>query len=283
MHKIFLNILLQLKKAVVYDLTVLTTISLTDKKCTEMTPREEPVETTTDIEDEKKQQDSLFDSGYQKSISLMDDSPQTPLEDLEETDIFEDTTSTPSLTSEDNKVHLKKASTLEKHGFVPPPPPPPDFAKFKFDLNRINEMDKFHNIPSGRTFFNHFVPPPELLKKNFLKDKDPLPGPSNVPSKKRKKAKKSLQHDPDDDSPLEDVKSITKCLIENTLNKLDVEEDKHNFIEYVEAEPEPDEPRQEVEAPVQDNEVPQIHEEAPVVENGDLANNNRDIEGKIRQ
>ncbi|XP_018565094.1 uncharacterized protein LOC108906313 [Anoplophora glabripennis] len=251
-----------------------------DMTCVGMTSREEPVEPVTDIEDEKKQQDSLFDSGYQKSLSLMDDSPQTPLEELEETDVFEDTTSTPSLTSEDNKVHLKKASTLEKHSFVPPPAP--DFTKFKFDLNRINEMDKFHNIPPGRTFFNHFVPPPEVLKKSFLKDKDSLPGPSSVPSKKRKKVRKSFQSDVDDDSPFEDVKSITNCLIENTLNKLDVKEDKQNLIEYVEPEPEPP---PEAEEPPQVNEMavvqelPQIHEEAPVVENGDLANNNRDFEG----
>lgn len=247
--------------------------------CLEKTPQEEPPETITDVEDDRKPQDSLFDSGYQKSISLLDDSPQTPLEELEETDMFEETSSTPSLTGEDNKVHLKRASAVEKHRVPPPPPLPQDFNRLKFDFNRVNEMDKFHNIPSGRTFFNHFVPPPDVVKKGFLKDKDSLPGPSSLPAKRRRKFRKSLPGDVDDDSPFEDVKSITNCLIENTLNRLDVKEDRKNLIEYVEP---------EVQARVEEgpvvgvDDVPAIQEEGPVVvENGDLANNNRDVEGKL--
>ncbi|KAJ8921444.1 hypothetical protein NQ315_003062 [Exocentrus adspersus] len=226
-----------------------------DMTCLEMASREQPVKAATDLEEDKKPHDALVDSGYQKSLSLVDDSPQTPLEELEETDLFEDTT--------------------KKHGFTPPPPP--DVNKFKLDFNRINEMDKLPNVLPGRTFLSHLAPPPEVFRKGFLKDKDSLPGPSSLPVRKRKKVRKSPVSD--DDSPFEDVKSITNCLIENTLNKLDVKEDKQNLIEYAEKEAEAEQ-LEEAALEQQEEAFVDVDVDAwPRVENGDLANNNRDFEG----
>nr|CAH7744843.1 unnamed protein product [Callosobruchus chinensis] len=237
-------------------------------------------ETSNKGEASDQKQDALVDSGYQKSPSPIEDSP---LDDLEETDLFEETTSTPSVESDDNKVHLRRSSgAMEKSH----PPLQADFAKFKLDVNRINELDKFHNMP---------------------------PGPSNtpLPGRKRKKHKKSLGAENEEGSPFDDCKSITNCLIKNTLNKLEVNDadeqrknDRDDVIEF-NAEPEvaeaevgevqepevvvvvdvhaQEEAVLEPEVAQQQDVVQQVVPEVPpaglVVENGDLANNNRDIEG----
>ncbi|KAJ8971921.1 hypothetical protein NQ317_008705 [Molorchus minor] len=246
----------------------------------DMTSRDSHLEAAADVDEEKKQ-DPLVDSGYQKSLSLVDDSPQTPQEDLEETDLFEETTSTPSLTSEDNKVHLKKVSVFEKASHSPST----DASRLKIDSNRVNELDRYRNMPSGRTFLNHPLPPPppEIFRKSFLRERDALPGPSNAASRKRKKVKRGASTDVDDDSPLADVKSIATCILENTLNKINIV-DRDELIEYagpvveVVAGAADDEERWELEE-LPDVQIADDLEPVPVVENGDLANNNRDVEG----
>ncbi|VEN52230.1 unnamed protein product [Callosobruchus maculatus] len=264
-------------------------------------------ETSNKGEASDQKQDALVDSGYQKSPSPIEDSP---LDDLEETDLFEETTSTPSVDSDDNKVHLRRSSgSMEKSH----PPLQADFAKFKLDVNRINELDKFHNIPPGRTFFNHMLKSQDATRRSFLKDRD-LPGPSNVPlpARKRKKHKKPSGAETDEDTPFDDCKSITNCLIKNTLNRLEVNDaderrndGRDDVIEFnVEPEAVADAEVVEVQEPEvvvvgvhaaaheeavlepeQQDVVQQVVPEVPppaaglVVENGDLANNNRDIEG----
>ncbi|KAG5874738.1 hypothetical protein JTB14_011979 [Gonioctena quinquepunctata] len=175
--------------------------------------------------------------------SSADDTPQFPVEDLEETDAFESITTTPKLSSEDNKVHLKKLTNLDKNAFAPITTLP-THGKFKLDTNRINELDKFHNIPPGRTFFNHFLGPPHchLNKKSTVRDRDCLPGPSNVAPKKRRRVKKAGSlTDLDDLSPVDDMKSLTNCIVENSLNKLNIQEaekSKDDLIEF-NSEPKP--------------------------------------------
>ncbi|CAH1956161.1 unnamed protein product [Acanthoscelides obtectus] len=256
-------------------------------------------ETSGKVEATDQKQDALVDSGYQKSPSPIESSP---VDDLEETDLFEESTSTPSVESDDNKVHLRKASGAMEKPHVTPLQP--DLAKFKLDVNRINELDKFHNIPPGRTFFNHLLKSQDASKRSFLKDKD-LPGPSSVPlaPRKRKKYKKPPGADTEEDSPFDDCKSITNCLIKNTLNKLEVNDadevrnsGRDDVIEFnvepemvvvVGEDVEPQEPEvvivevaeQVVAVLEQHLDAVQQGEAQPVMENGDLANNNRDIEG----
>nr|CAI5851070.1 unnamed protein product [Callosobruchus analis] len=262
-------------------------------------------ETSNKGEASDQKQDALVDSGYQKSPSPIEDSP---IDDLEETDLFEETTSTPSVDSDDNKVHLRRSSaSMEKSH----PPLQADFAKFKLDVNRINELDKFHNMPPGRTFFNHMLKSQDATRRSFLKERD-LPGPSNIPlpARKRKKHKKPLGAESEEDSPFDDCKSITNCLIKNTLNRLEVndsdEQRNNGRDDVIEFNVEPELAEVEV-VEVQEPEVvvvdvhaqeeavlepevvqqqdvmqPAVVEVPPaglVVENGDLANNNRDIEG----
>lgn len=57
----------------------------------------------------------------------------------EEMDVFEDTTSTPSLSSQDNKLHLRRGQTFEKS---PLTHAPIEGNKMKLDINRINELDR---------------------------------------------------------------------------------------------------------------------------------------------
>lgn len=121
-------------------------------------------------------------------------------------------------------------------GFIPPPPPL-DVNKMKLDFNRINELDRIHNIPIGRNFFGHLLrPQTEKVRKSYLKDRDCLPGPSNIPTKKRKKMRVAgMTSDSEDDvTPLDDMKSVTNCIVENTLNKLNVDEVKANKDDVIE-------------------------------------------------
>lgn len=157
-------------------------------------------------------------------------------EETEETDLFEETASTPSLSSEDNKVHLKKASTLEKQAFCPIPLLS-NLNKLKVDVNRINELDRYQNMPVGKAFVNHMIKPQtDNLKRSYFKDKDPVPGPSNSNSshKKRKRSKKATSYNSDENTALDDVISITNCLVHNMLNKLDVDEEINRTDDVIE-------------------------------------------------
>ncbi|CAG9861764.1 unnamed protein product [Phyllotreta striolata] len=174
-----------------------------------------------------------------KKHPIFDTKPQSTTEtnnnlspEQEETDLFEETASTPSLSSQDNKVHLKRASTIEKSGHAPPPPL--DLSKMKLEIHRINELDRVHNMPMGRNFFGPFL---RSHRKSYLRDRDNAPGPSNAPPKRRKRARID-----DETSPLNEMKSMTNCIVENTLNRLDVDEakpDKDDVIEFNVPEEEP--------------------------------------------
>ena len=71
-------------------------------------------------EPKKPNPDPLFDSGYLKSPSPLETNSKLPQlssqedSELAETDQFEIVASTPSMTSEDNKLHLKKSLAKEK-------------------------------------------------------------------------------------------------------------------------------------------------------------------------
>lgn len=98
----------------------------------------------------------------------------------------------------------------------------------KIDINRFNELDAFSNrhqfyqFPCSRTFMNHFLKPPNELKKANKESKDPVAGPSH--SKKKKKLKQTPSQD-SEDSSLEEAKSIATCILENSLNRIDSHRD----------------------------------------------------------
>lgn len=79
-------------------------------------------------------------------------------------------------------------------------------------------------------------------------------------SKKRKKLRKT-----EEDEVVEDVKELTECILRNSLNRVEEPQVVIQVPNAVEADDEP----MDV----------QIVEQLPLVANGDLANNNRDVEG----
>lgn len=86
--------------------------------------------------------------------------------------------------------------------------------------------------------------------------KEPVAG----TSKKRKKLRKT-----EEDEVVEDVKELTECIVRNSLNRVE-------------------EPQVVIQVPnaVEVDDGPmdvQVVEQLPLVANGDLANNNRDVEG----
>lgn len=85
--------------------------------------------------------------------------------------------------------------------------------------------------------------------------KEPIAG----TSRKRKKLRKS-----EEDEVVEDVKELTECIVRNSLNKV---ADQPIVIQAPEV----------VEVPAEMH--AEVVEEVPAVGNGDLANNNRDVEG----
>lgn len=178
--------------------------------------------------------DPLVDSGYLKSPSPLEIARSLPQEPSE-VDLFQDVVPTPKVHSEDNKVHLKKPENSNNRPKV-------------LDLNRVNELDRFRNVNVTKTFLKPLRSP--------LKD-GPVAGTSSGWKKHHRKARK--------DSPLDDVKSLTNCIVQNSLNK--VELDSPELINFVE---------DAVDAPLVE---PAIIPPIGLVENGDLANNNRDNEG----
>ncbi|XP_060526237.1 uncharacterized protein LOC132701933 isoform X2 [Cylas formicarius] len=190
----------------------------------------------------KPHSDSLLDSGYQKSPSPQDDSPQWLLEDLEEVDHFDDGKTTPNFASSDNRVHLKrpikdKRLSAEAHSV-------------KSEAVRIDDADKLFAAKTvSYGVLKALKKPPDFA----------IAGPSTSPKKKKVKLKC-------EDSIEEDAKSIANCIVQNSLNKIDVEDPAEliHYLGIIE------------ERPVAN---PERAEEPQLVENGDLANNNRDDEG----
>ncbi|XP_030759035.1 uncharacterized protein LOC115884554 [Sitophilus oryzae] len=243
----------------------------------------------------KSKPDPLFDSGYLNSPSplettakLLQLSPQDDQEALE-TDKFEDLTPTPSLLSKDNKVHMKKNVQRDKLVVSPTV----ESNRAKIDPNRVNELDKYRYV-SGSKNMNNQVRQQELkklaTKDNSVKNslvKDPIAGPSgwkkslNFKNKDQQNKKSPLKKDCEP-THLDDAKSITNCIIQNSLNKIEVQEEspKSELIKDLNIE---QNLIQDVEAlliPENLEAVPhEVGEVAPVVENSDLANNNRDNEG----
>nr|XP_023022134.1 uncharacterized protein LOC111510441 isoform X6 [Leptinotarsa decemlineata] len=236
--------------------------SSTEPATSDVIRRETRTKSPTGVKE--KSSDVLMDSNHQNSSP-----PNTLPENSEETDFFEETSTTPKLSSEDNKIYLKKLVNLEKSIFVPLATS--SHQKIKTDPNRINELDKFSNILPGRTFFNHFLSPQgHISRKSVMRDRDrdSSPGPSNLLGKKRKKTKKGGSFtDVEDYSPMDDIKSITNCIVENSLNKLnivEIEKIKDDVIEF--------------NIPPEWALVPFANIQEPVMENFP-GNSGRDIEG----
>lgn len=147
------------------------------------------------LEVSKRQQESLFDSGYQKSPSAPDESPISLLPasvaDLK------------SPTHENNSNKPNKLSNL---------------LSVCDNFDKVNELDAMRKEKKFFSFSSN-LPPREVMKKICQEiAKHPVAGPSRDPSK-RKSPKKSPSSDSDDSA--EEVKSITTCLLENTLNKIE--------------------------------------------------------------
>ncbi|XP_066259337.1 uncharacterized protein [Euwallacea similis] len=174
--------------------------------------------------------DSFFDSDLLKSPPGT--SQRVPhsfeLENLEglETDMFDNTVITPGLGSNSNKLHIKKTGTKEKlsSALVVLPkdrPQPPD-------PNRINEFDRFRKVNLTKTFktlMNNQLKLQNEFKKSPFKELSPVAGTSGSWKKYRKpdRDKKTQENQqPSDPSPLDDVKSLTNCIIQNSLNKIEV-------------------------------------------------------------
>ncbi|RZC42774.1 uncharacterized protein BDFB_005918, partial [Asbolus verrucosus] len=189
----------------------------------------------------KKQQGALFDSGYQKSPTVPDESPQ-PVSSINEEAIAVD------FKSLNNERPNRLSNILSVFD---------NFDKIN-ELDAVRREKKFFNFTSN-------LPHREMMKKICQEIvKYPIAGPSRDP--KRKSPKKSPSSDSDDS--VEDVKSITTCILENSLNKIefkDEERQRGNLIQEL----------------IQEVPLPQDEIIGPVliVENGDLANNNRDLEG----
>ncbi|XP_050293482.1 uncharacterized protein LOC126734015 isoform X2 [Anthonomus grandis grandis] len=246
---------------------------------------------TTSIEQPKKPPDPLFDSGYLKSPSPLESNPQLPQltqDNLEaaETDQFEEIVSTPNLHSNDNKLHLKK--TIAKEKFVP------ESQRVKLDPHRINELDRFYNMCTVKTFMNNHLKPQNEFKKSNFKDFSVAGTSSNWKKTRRprdKEKKVPEKKELEEPTILDDARSLTNCIVQNSLNKVEVKEEvfygPHSLVirdfspvqERIGlAEVIPREPVIGIiphPIPLPPIEV----QPAQGVENGDLANNNRDNEG----
>lgn len=125
------------------------------------------------------------------------------------------------------------------------------------------ELDSFDESPKNDKKFPdsntmnelHYLPNKPLYIDRKL-CKEAVPGPSRIPRRQKKSKQASTSSDSEEEGYWEDVRSIANCLLENTLNKIDADED--------------EEPMEILAEQV---------EEQQLVENGDLANNNRDLEG----
>ncbi|XP_063911487.1 uncharacterized protein LOC135128547 isoform X4 [Zophobas morio] len=197
-----------------------------------------------EVNGSRKQQGALFDSGYQKSPSVPDESPQSVSAVNKEV-----------IPLEFKNPNLEKPNRLSNILSV--------FDNF----DKINELDAIHKDKKYFNFSSN-LPHKEVMKKLCQEiAKHPVAGPSR--DRKNKHLKKS--NSSDSDESVEDVKSITTCILENSLNKLEFQDEppRGDVIQEL-IEPAAPEPL------VQHNEV---IEPVVLVENGDLANNNRDLEG----
>lgn len=185
---------------------------------------------------EPKKTDPLVDSGYLKSPSPLEVTRSLPQEPSE-LDLFQDVVPVTHMRSDDTKPHLSKAENSNNRPKV-------------LDLNRVNELDRFRNVNVTKTFLKPLRSPP----RDF-----PVAGTSSGWKKHHRKTRKSPDKEP---TPLDDVKSLTNCIVQNSLNRVEV--DSPELINFVE---------DAIDAPLIEPAV------ALLVENGDLANNNRDNEG----
>ncbi|XP_019763943.2 uncharacterized protein LOC109540160 isoform X1 [Dendroctonus ponderosae] len=224
--------------------------------------------------------DPLVDSGYQKSPSPLDPHQHLPHFDPVEIDFFEDIVSTPNMHSNDNKLHLKKAVAKDKFADA--------LDKSKLvDANKINELDRFHNMSPARAFMGSYLRPQNEFKKGPLRDLS-VAGTSSGWKRPRKfkDKEKKVETKLKEPTVLDDAKSLTNCIIENTLNQVDADDEDvggkaeliHNLSPLREAADVIDAGPLEIEP------QPPLNPEAEpaavgAVENGDLANNNRDNEG----
>ncbi|XP_066140725.1 uncharacterized protein [Euwallacea fornicatus] len=183
--------------------------------------------------------DTLFDSDRLRSPRGTNQcKPHTfKLENPEgiETDMFDDTVITASLDSNSNKLHIKKTDTMEK--FSSALVLLPKNGSQTPDPNRINEFDRFRKVNLTKILMNNQFEPQNEFKKSLFKNFSPLAGTSGNWRKHRKSNRdKKIQEnqEPNDPSPLDDVKSLTDCIIQNSLNKIEVKGDGlSELIEYL--------------------------------------------------
>ncbi|XP_072384875.1 uncharacterized protein [Diabrotica undecimpunctata] len=140
----------------------------------------------------------------------------------EETDIFDDTISSSIPSDQDNKLHLKKALHFETHSFSSVPN---NVDNEKLDF-RINELDRFRDIKSTKNTIGRALKLHQRIRKMFFKEIDPIAGPSTFPPLKKRKMKIPTSDSNYEPTLLEDMKSLTNCIIKNTLNVLNVDDDR---------------------------------------------------------
>ncbi|XP_019872399.2 uncharacterized protein LOC109600661 isoform X3 [Aethina tumida] len=126
----------------------------------------------------------------------------------------------------------------------------------KFDVDRINELDSFSNRNQQyyRYSFRNFA---NFVRKETRKtdgkrcsrdrDRESVAGPSNV---RRRKKLITWSSESENDSPIQDVKSMLDCMVHNLLNKLDVYEPVNRLDKLI-----------EFNTPLDDNDIIQIDDD----------------------
>ncbi|XP_050507047.1 uncharacterized protein LOC114339827 isoform X2 [Diabrotica virgifera virgifera] len=154
---------------------------------------------------------------------LQAEESQNNCEYQEETDIFDDAISSPIPSDEDNKLHLKRALDFETHSFSSVPNNVDDE---KLDNFTINELDRFRDLTSTKNAIGRVLKLHQRIRKMFFKEMDPVAGPSALPPLKKRKMKIPISDSKYEPTLMDDMKSLTNCIIKNTLNVLNVDDDR---------------------------------------------------------
>ncbi|XP_076258447.1 hen1 methyltransferase isoform X2 [Rhynchophorus ferrugineus] len=169
--------------------------------------------------------------------------------------------------------YLNSPSPLEPTLMLPQEPLDADQTEEKPNsLNKDNkgkrksvQKDKFAVSPTCESNKEPSVAGPSGWKRN-VKQKDMNKKPNDVST-------------PNEPTHLEDAKSITNCIIQNSLNKIEVDEEIRQFKSELIKDLSPQENIIEVPEEVHEQRVERQQEVPVLMENSDVANNNRDNEG----
>ncbi|KAK9878825.1 hypothetical protein WA026_003660 [Henosepilachna vigintioctopunctata] len=190
--------------------------------------------------DDKKRLKALNDSGLVKTIPKAGSQHTTRLT----TDkVFESGTSMrQSLMRKQIKAAIQSDSKFEplfnKESMSKEPNKP--VSRPMPDPNKVNELDCLNNrnhsrrFPMTKTFFSQLMRTQfkfsdrKIARKNV---KGKILSPTKGQSNSTRKKKKSLSDSEDD--VFKDIKSITNCLLENTLNKLDIKESSKLIVDHI--------------------------------------------------